>query len=140
MTMLLRMLLLIPLFILAFTDEIERPEDVQLAYMTVLKLLACLVLFTLGNVIKTLLAKLLASNFHRKAFFDKMQDALQKVRHPLQNPTLKVLLSLNLRQRTSLLGEHVVSRLSNGPLLAVRHEGRLNQCLLHFGPRKCARA
>ena len=77
--MLLRMLLLIPLYVVAFADGIARPEDVQLAYVIVLKTLVCLTLFASGNVVKTLLAKLLASHFHRRAFFDKMQDALQKV-------------------------------------------------------------
>ena len=78
-TMLLRMLLLIPLYVVAFADGIARPEDVQLAYTLVLKSLICLTLFAAGNVLKTLLAKLLASHFHRRAFFDKLQDALQKV-------------------------------------------------------------
>lgn len=77
--MMLRMLLLIPLFVYAFADGIERPVDVQLAYSLVLKLLICSALFAAGNVLKTLLAKLLASHVHRQAFFDKMQDALQKV-------------------------------------------------------------
>ena len=77
--MMLRMLLLVPLFIFAFADGIQRPEEVQLAYSLVLRLLVCLILFAAGNVVKTLLAKLLASHVHRQAFFDKMQDALQKV-------------------------------------------------------------
>lgn len=77
--MLLRMLLLIPLFVVAFADGRSRPEEVQVAYLLVLRALACLVLFAGGNLLKTLLAKLLASHFHRRAFFDKMQDALQKV-------------------------------------------------------------
>ena len=77
--MMLRMLLLVLLFIIAFADGIERPEDVQLAYSLVLRLLICFTLFAAGNVLKTLLAKLLASHVHRQAFFDKMQDALQKV-------------------------------------------------------------
>jgi hypothetical protein len=81
-TMLLRMLLLVPLFVASFADGIERPDDVQLAYIIVLKLLACLALFAAGNVAKTLLAKLLASHVHRTSFFDKMQDALEKVLLP----------------------------------------------------------
>lgn len=78
-TMMLRMLLLCLLFVVAFADGIERPEEVQLAYLLLLRLLACLALFAAGNVLKTLLAKLMASHVHRQAFFDKMQDALQKV-------------------------------------------------------------
>lgn len=78
--MMLRMLLLVPLFVLSFSDGIERPEDVQYAYSLVLRLLICSILLAAGNVLKTLLAKLLASHVHRQAFFDKMQDALQKVK------------------------------------------------------------
>lgn len=90
----LRVLLLILLFIVAFTDGMERPEDVQLAYALVLKLFVCLALFAAGNVLKTLLAKLLASHVHRQAFFDKMQDALQKVSSsfPIASPSLLCLL------------------------------------------------
>ena len=43
----------------------------------------CLALGSSANVIKTLLAKLLASQFHRRAHFDKMQDALQKARNSI---------------------------------------------------------
>lgn len=77
--MMLRMLLAIILFVVAFADRTERPEDVQLAYSLALRLLICLALLAAGNVLKTLLAKLLATHVHRKAFFDKMQDALRKV-------------------------------------------------------------
>lgn len=77
--MLLRMLLLLPLFVMSFADGVARPEEVQVAYSLVAKALACLALFAAGNLLKTLLAKLLASHFHRRAFFEKMQDALQKV-------------------------------------------------------------
>jgi hypothetical protein len=40
--------------------------------------LVCLTLFTAANVLKTLLAKVMSSTFHKRAYFDKMQDALQK--------------------------------------------------------------
>lgn len=78
-TTLLRALLLIPLFVTFFAAAASRSTEAQQAYTFVLKALACLVLFAAGNLLKTLLAKLLASHFHRRAFFDKMQDALQKV-------------------------------------------------------------
>lgn len=51
----------------------------QLAWASVVKLLVCFILFNVGNVVKTLLAKLLSSHFHKRAHFDKMQDALNKV-------------------------------------------------------------
>ena len=83
-TMMLRVLLLILLFIVSFADGVERPADVQLAYSLMVRALFCLALFAGGNVLKTLLAKLLASHVHRKAFFDRMQDALQKVACPAE--------------------------------------------------------
>lgn len=44
------------------------------------QVLVCLVIAACANVLKTLAAKLLATSFHRQAHFDKMQDALSKVR------------------------------------------------------------
>lgn len=44
----------------------------------------CLVLFTVANVLKTLLTKIVASNFHRRAHFQKMEDALNKVQNILK--------------------------------------------------------
>lgn len=42
--------------------------------------LVCVLIGAGANVLKTLAAKLLATSFHRQAHFDKMQDALSKVR------------------------------------------------------------
>ena len=67
------------LFVAAFKDGRVRPDEIQLAYVTALKVLLCLVLLTGGNIVKTLVAKLLSSHFHKRAHFDKMQDALNKV-------------------------------------------------------------
>ena len=69
------------LFVAAFKDGRVRPDEIQLAYVTALKVLLCLVLLTGGNIVKTLVAKLLSSHFHKRAHFDKMQDALNKVMH-----------------------------------------------------------
>ena len=78
-TMLLRVLLVIPLYMAIFAVAAGSDEKKQHSYSRGLKVLACAVLFASGNLLKTLLAKLLASHIHRKSFFDKMQDALQKV-------------------------------------------------------------
>lgn len=75
----LRACLALLLFLVAFADGREREEYVQLAWASVVKLLICLILFSVANVVKTLLAKLLSSHFHKRAHFDKMQDALTKV-------------------------------------------------------------
>lgn len=43
--------------------------------------IACLILFTFVNVLSTLLAKLMASHFHKATHFHKMQEAIRKVRY-----------------------------------------------------------
>ena len=40
--------------------------------------IACLILFTFANVLSTLLAKLMASHFHKATHFYKMQEAIRK--------------------------------------------------------------
>ena len=40
--------------------------------------IACLILFTFANVLSTLLAKLMASHFHKATHFHKMQEAIRK--------------------------------------------------------------
>ena len=69
------------LFLVSFADGKPRVEYVQLAWSTTLKVLICLILCSVADVAKTLLAKLLSSHFHKRAHFDKMQDALNKVLH-----------------------------------------------------------
>lgn len=75
----LRACLALLLFLVSFADGKEREEYVQLAWSTIMKILICLILCSVADVAKTLLAKLLSSHFHKRAHFDKMQDALNKV-------------------------------------------------------------
>lgn len=75
----LRACLALLLFLVSFADGKEREEYVQIAWSTILKILLCLILCSVADVAKTLLAKLLSSHFHKRAHFDKMQDALSKV-------------------------------------------------------------
>ena len=42
-------------------------------------MLGCAIIFCLANVVKAVLAKRLASHFHREAHFQKMRDAIKKV-------------------------------------------------------------
>lgn len=42
--------------------------------------IGCLILFTFANVLSTLLAKMMASHFHKATHFHKMQEAIRKVR------------------------------------------------------------
>ncbi|KAK9815600.1 hypothetical protein WJX72_006571 [[Myrmecia] bisecta] len=73
-----RTVLLIPLFVGCFSGRANDDAGVKTAYLNILKVLGCLVLFTFGNVLKTLAAKMLATHFHKQAHFEKMQDALKK--------------------------------------------------------------
>ena len=41
--------------------------------------IGCLILFTFANVLSTLLAKMMASHFHKATHFHKMQEAIRKV-------------------------------------------------------------
>ncbi len=45
-------------------------------------MLLCIFLFTVALFVTTMTAKLLASYFHKQAFFDKMQMTLKQARHP----------------------------------------------------------
>jgi len=41
--------------------------------------IGCLILFTFANVLSTLMAKMMASHFHKATHFHKMQEAIRKV-------------------------------------------------------------
>lgn len=71
--------LLVVLYILMFNDDDIRPAEVQLTYETVRKILFCLLLFCVADLIKAVLAKFVAGHFHTSLHFTKMQDALNKV-------------------------------------------------------------
>lgn len=73
------MALLIPLFVGCFYTKNNENKHVQNVFRTLARLLGCLLLFFFANVLKTLVAKIMASHFHKEAHFEKMQEALQKV-------------------------------------------------------------
>ena len=75
----LRVALLIPLFAGCFYTKDNENTHVQNVFRTLARLLGCLLLFFFANVLKTLVAKIMASHFHKEAHFEKMQEALQKV-------------------------------------------------------------
>ena len=50
--------------------------------------IACLILFTFANVLSTLLAKLMASHFHKATHFHKMQEAIRKASSALYPPPM----------------------------------------------------
>ncbi len=71
--------MLVILYILMFGDDDVRPAEVQLTYHTVRKILSCLLLYCVADLIKAVLAKYVAGHFHNSLHFTKMQDALNKV-------------------------------------------------------------
>lgn len=76
----LRVALLIPLFVGCFYTKFnDQSSHVRSVFRTLTRLLGCLLLFFFANVLKTLVAKIMASHFHKEAHFEKMQEALQKV-------------------------------------------------------------
>lgn len=75
----LRVALLIPLFVGCFYTKDNENNHVKNVFRTLARLLGCLLLFFFANVLKTLVAKIMASHFHKEAHFEKMQEALQKV-------------------------------------------------------------
>jgi hypothetical protein len=48
-------------------------------YWIIVKVLSCAFLACMGNVIKTLLAKLFSTHFYQASYFTKMEEALTKV-------------------------------------------------------------
>ena len=76
---LIRVALLMLLFKLMFGDDEPRPEEVVLTYHTTFKVLLCLMLFFAADIVKVILAKIVAGHFHNHLHFTKMQDALNKV-------------------------------------------------------------
>lgn len=85
---LLRVALLMILYKLMFGDEEARPDQVVLTYRTTWKVLFCMLLFFAADMVKVILAKIVAGHFHNQLHFSKMQDALNKVCH--RRPDLDV--------------------------------------------------
>lgn len=87
----LRVALLIPLFVGCFYTKDNENTHVKNVFRTLARLLGCLLLFFFANVLKTLVAKIMASHFHKEAHFEKMQEALQKV-CAMEGPGVQALL------------------------------------------------
>lgn len=75
----LRVALITPLFVGCFYTKNFTNSHVKDVFQTLSRLLGCMLLFFFANVLKTLVAKIMASHFHKEAHFEKMQEALQKV-------------------------------------------------------------
>ena len=48
-------------------------------FQVALQFLGCCIIFCAANVVKALLAKKMASHFHKQTHFQKMRDAIKKV-------------------------------------------------------------
>ncbi len=56
--------------------------------MSGLQVLVCIFLWLVVDVIKTMMAKLMANHFHQETYFQRMQEALRKVRAHCLSVTL----------------------------------------------------
>jgi len=74
----LRMVAWIPVSAALFGPVSNRAEGVKTVYETILRLLGCVALFWLGNILKTVIARSISSHFHKEAHFHKMKDALEQ--------------------------------------------------------------
>lgn len=77
------MCLILPIFVACFSGRANDGAGVKKAYDIMVRLLGCGILFFFANVLRTLIAKLMSTHFHKEAHFKKMQEALQKVVHTL---------------------------------------------------------
>jgi hypothetical protein len=80
--------MVLPVFVGCFNGRAHDGEGVYQVYLRSTQLLGSAILFFFANVLKTLLAKMMSTHFHKEAHFKKMQVGLQKVpppppRHPL---------------------------------------------------------
>lgn len=82
-----RVALMIPLFVGCFYSRDNTNSHVHNVFRTLARLMGCLLLFFFANVLKTLMAKIMASHFHKEAHFEKMQEALHKVGQQLLHLT-----------------------------------------------------
>ncbi|BDA42921.1 probable mechanosensitive ion channel protein 10 [Coccomyxa sp. Obi] len=73
-----RAVLLMPLYVPLFSPKAYASGTASTIYVNVLKAIGCLILFTFANVLSTLLAKMMASHFHKATHFHKMQEAIRK--------------------------------------------------------------
>lgn len=78
--------MVLPIFVGCFIGRAHDGRGVHNAYLVVTRLLGCIILFCFGNVLSALLAKIMATHFHKDAHFSKMNDALQKVTPPPPQP------------------------------------------------------
>ena len=107
----LRVALLMILYKLMFGDEEARPDQVVLTYRTTWKVLFCLLLFFAADMVKVILAKIVAGHFHNQLHFSKMQDALNKVSH--RCPDLDVITPLSRTVRCCHLQTRICTK--SGP-------------------------
>lgn len=66
------------LFAAIFSGQSNNNPTVHKIYIIIIKVLVCIFLWLVVDVIKTMMAKLMANHFHQETYFQRMQEALRK--------------------------------------------------------------
>lgn len=72
------LLILILWALMMLVETSAQKKDINDAYEIILEILACILIFTIGNLLKRLGAKYMALKFHETAHHEKMKTALRK--------------------------------------------------------------
>ncbi len=67
------------LFAAIFKGQSNNNPTLHKIYIIIIKVLVCIFLWLVVDVIKTMMAKLMANHFHQETYFQRMQEALRKV-------------------------------------------------------------
>ncbi|DBA97213.1 TPA: hypothetical protein ACH3X1_014965 [Trebouxia sp. C0004] len=78
LTWFLRSVIVLPAFVGIMLPRAETDDAFFKAYDYCIKFLGCWIIFCAANVVKALLAKRMASHFHKQTHFQKMRDAIKK--------------------------------------------------------------
>ncbi|DBA70449.1 TPA: hypothetical protein ACH3X2_011857 [Trebouxia sp. C0005] len=78
LTWFLRSVIVLPAFVGIMLPRAETDDAFFKAYDYCVKFLGCWIIFCAANVVKALLAKKMASHFHKQTHFQKMRDAIKK--------------------------------------------------------------
>ncbi|PRW44384.1 Mechanosensitive ion channel 10 [Chlorella sorokiniana] len=70
--------LVLATFAALFQSQPDKDGRVQDAFLVIIKVLGCVALCTLANLITKVIMKLMSTHFHKEAHFQRMQEALRK--------------------------------------------------------------
>ena len=66
----------------SYGRRLDQKADTRRSYLTSIRWLCCMLIFSCINVAKSLLAKVMSAHFYVEGYFDRMQSALRQVRLP----------------------------------------------------------